>query len=415
MSLRHHLRRHLGHLPGHLTRHLRHLGDHVPGGVLVLGSAALLLSTVVLDDRSLPAAAPAAGAAPGGGGTTSYAVPAPEPSAVRARRPALMLLAAGGAAAPTTRQVAALRDVAHVERLGLASVRSLGRTMTVAAVDPAGFRAWSDRDTAAADGVWAAVARGEAAVTHAMSGGLGVGLGESLPLDGAAVPLRVAAIATTVPGFDVVLNRPRAAALGVPVDNALLVAAAPGTDLADLLSTVGRRWPRADVVDLTGASSEPTVQTARLVGGSVADAVGAFTYAWSADGTVRPDPAWVSASIVTGEVPLLGTVTCHRVMLPALRGAMQQVVDAGLAGLVDADDFGGCYVPRFIGRDPGRGLSLHTWGIAVDLNVQGNLPGTAGSLDPRVVEVMRSWGFAWGGDWRVPDPMHFELAALPAG
>ena len=31
-------------------------------------------------------------------------------------------------------------------------------------------------------------------------------------------------------------------------------------------------------------------------------------------------------------------------------------------------------------------------------------------LDPAVVAVFKKWGFAWGGDWRWTDPMHFELA-----
>jgi hypothetical protein len=154
------------------------------------------------------------------------------------------------------------------------------------------------------------------------------------------------------------------------------------------------------------------VYAARLAGGSVAAAVGSFRYRWFRDGTVAPDPAWVAANIATGDVPLLGTVTCHRVMLPQLRGALQEVADAGLAATIDPADFGGCYSPRFIGRDPQRGLSLHTWGIAVDLNVSGNHVGTAGTIDRRVVQIFERWGFAWGGRWSVPDPMHFELAAL---
>jgi hypothetical protein len=98
--------------------------------------------------------------------------------------------------------------------------------------------------------------------------------------------------------------------------------------------------------------------------------------------------------------------------LVRLRGALQEVVDQGLAGAIDAGDFGGCYAPRFIASDPTKGLSLHTWGIAVDLNVQGNLRGTTGELDRRVVDIFKRWGFAWGGDWSYTDPMHFELAVL---
>ncbi|MGH3431465.1 MAG: M15 family metallopeptidase, partial [Thermocrispum sp.] len=59
-----------------------------------------------------------------------------------------------------------------------------------------------------------------------------------------------------------------------------------------------------------------------------------------------------------------------------------------------------------------NGLSLHTWGIAIDLNVAGNQRGTAGEIDREVVRIFTRWGFAWGGDWSWTDPMHFELAAL---
>ncbi|HJR38976.1 MAG TPA: M15 family metallopeptidase [Nocardioidaceae bacterium] len=146
--------------------------------------------------------------------------------------------------------------------------------------------------------------------------------------------------------------------------------------------------------------------------GSLAGAVGTFSYRYFADGTVAPDPAWVSANITTDSVPLLGTVTCHRVMLPQLRAALQEVVDRGLAAEIHPGEFGGCYVPRFIERNPSRGLSLHTWGIAVDLNVPGNQRGTVGEISREVVAIFQRWGFAWGGDWAYTDPMHFELAAL---
>jgi hypothetical protein len=154
------------------------------------------------------------------------------------------------------------------------------------------------------------------------------------------------------------------------------------------------------------------VGAALLTGGSVARAAGSFRYRYLPDGTVQPDPAWVAANIRTEAVPVLGPVTCHRVMLPRLRWALQEVVARGLADAVDPNDFGGCYVPRFVGHDPAEGLSLHTWGIALDLNVSGNQRGTAGSIDRSVVAVLKKWGFAWGGDWSYTDPMHFELAAL---
>jgi len=111
-------------------------------------------------------------------------------------------------------------------------------------------------------------------------------------------------------------------------------------------------------------------------------------------------------------VPILGTVTCNKGMLPQLRAALTEVVQRGLAGTIHPNEFGGCYYPRYIGYSPANGLSLHTWGIAVDLNVPGNLRGTVGQMDRRVVAIFKKWGFAWGGDWGYTDPMHFEMAKV---
>lgn len=305
--------------------------------------------------------------------------------------------------------------VARVHPLGLASVVVAGRSVSVAAADPATYRAFTDRRTARTRPVWEAVARGELALTHALAGDLGLVLGGQVPLGhGDAGTLRLGAVATTVPGIDAVVAPHVGRRLGIPQGNALLVALEPGADTATARADLARDLGGAVVQPLGTTRAGAGESAARLVGGSVAEAVGSFHYRWHADGSVRPDPAWVAAHIVTAEVPILGRVTCHRVLVPQLRGALQAVVDAGLADAIDPGDYGGCYVPRFIDRDPARGLSLHTWGIAVDLNVSTNQLGTVGAIDRRVVDLFARWGLAWGGSWRRPDPMHFELAALAA-
>jgi hypothetical protein len=199
-------------------------------------------------------------------------------------------------------------------------------------------------------------------------------------------------------------------------------AAVPGTDEPGRKAVVGPQYTVSEDVDIEEIerlvraveriARRQAVQEPTPVDGTVAAAVGTFTYRWFADGTVRPEPSWVAANIRTETVPILGSVTCHRVMLPQLRAALREVVARGLAGEVNADEYGGCYVPRFIARDPNQGLSLHTWGIAVDLNVPGNQRGTVGAINRDVVSIFKRWGFAWGGDWNYTDPMHFELARL---
>lgn len=123
---------------------------------------------------------------------------------------------------------------------------------------------------------------------------------------------------------------------------------------------------------------------------------------------IRLDPAFVRRYVVYRRVPILGTVRCHRAMVPHLRAALRELVRRGLAGLVDRGDFAGCWAPR---RIQARGqLSLHAWGLAVDLNASRNPFMGRSHQDPRLVRVMEKHGFTWGGRWPTrPDPMHFEL------
>jgi hypothetical protein len=124
------------------------------------------------------------------------------------------------------------------------------------------------------------------------------------------------------------------------------------------------------------------------------------------------DPAWTRSQLVTARVPELGVVTCHRSVMPQLRGAVRELVGRGLGELVETYD--GCFAPRFIGRDPSAMLSHHSWGIALDLNIAGNYYGVPPDQDPRLVAVMERWGFAWGGRFIVPDGNHFEYHRAPA-
>ncbi|HYD09652.1 MAG TPA: M15 family metallopeptidase, partial [Acidimicrobiales bacterium] len=135
--------------------------------------------------------------------------------------------------------------------------------------------------------------------------------------------------------------------------------------------------------------------------------VGEVAYRPGRGDGVALDPAWVQRNIATESVPALGRVTCHRAMLPALRGALTEVVRAGLAHTLGR--FGGCYNARLIrGGDSGGILSRHSFGIAVDVNVSRNTFGGRVELDGRVVEIFRRWGFAWGGTWVRADGMHLE-------
>jgi hypothetical protein len=123
---------------------------------------------------------------------------------------------------------------------------------------------------------------------------------------------------------------------------------------------------------------------------------------------VTIDPAWVRRNIVSRRVPVIGTVSCHRRIIAPLRRAMAELARRGLARLVDPGDYAGCYAPR---RIPNSGtMSLHAWGLAVDLNASRNPQGSRPRQDLRLVHIMERHGFSWGGRWpTVPDGMHFEF------
>ena len=194
-----------------------------------------------------------------------------------------------------------------------------------------------------------------------------------------------------------------------------VIGAKPGTSMAKLARALKRVVPSVRLRRLVKSDKVPatdpqvaTVADAEPQGIVTGGAIGTMHFRFKKDGTIEPDPAWVAANIATGEVPILGTVTCHRLLFPRLSGALGQIQEEGLAKHIDPDTYGGCYVPRFVDRDMTKPLSNHAFGLAIDLNTTTNQLGTSGDMDPRVVEIFLDWGFNWGGLWDRPDPMHFE-------
>jgi hypothetical protein len=57
--------------------------------------------------------------------------------------------------------------------------------------------------------------------------------------------------------------------------------------------------------------------------------------------------------------------------------------------------------------------SSHAFGIAVDINALSNPLGSAGDIPEAVVRQWEAEGGEWGGDWRRPDPMHFQTHLTP--
>ena len=230
-------------------------------------------------------------------------------------------------------ELAGLEGVDEVMPLSIASLSSNGRTLTIAAVDPGDYRRFTPDQSALADEVWSRVAGGEVAVDPSVGkkleepkGYLTLGTQEGAP------EVHIGAYAPMVKSISAVVARPRGEQMGMQDDNALLVstgALTPSVLTAKMQKILGKD---ATLQVLALEFDVDVPQTAVLTGTTAAEAVGSFSYTPHADGRVSPDPKWVAANIRTEAVPLLGNVTCHRVMLPQLRAALSEIVDARAGG-----------------------------------------------------------------------------------
>lgn len=139
--------------------------------------------------------------------------------------------------------------------------------------------------------------------------------------------------------------------------------------------------------------------------------LGEFAFQLGEGRSIRRDPRWEEENLRTAQVPILGEVRCHKRVLDSLSGAMGELQELGLAFLIHVDNFRGCDNSRLIA--PGRGLSRHAWGAAVDLNYSQDPTIRGDGADPRLVDLMRKWGFASGHLFFTPDPGHFEYIGPP--
>lgn len=311
-------------------------------------------------------------------------------------------------------RVRQLHGVTATEQFAMAQFYYQENQVRYAAVDPATFRRWTLASTAEATDVWKRVADGEIAIAPKLGKRIQdesdyVHIGDSHT----SPKVHVGAYAQLFDprfndlGVDAVVNQAYVDKLGMVPDNAMLLTTGNGSPqriIKKLRKTVGKTAS----VQILGFNFDPmAVQTAVLTGESVSSAVGTFNFTANPNGTVNPERSWVSSYIRTAQVPILGTVTCNKVMLPQLIDVMTEIRQRGLAKYIIPSQYGGCFVPRYIAGT--HQLSYHAFGLAIDLNVPGNQRGTRGQMNPQIVQIFNHWGFQWGGTWHYTDPMHFQL------
>lgn len=245
----------------------------------------------------------------------------------------------------------------------------------------------------------------------------GIAEGGSLRIDGRTLRVEGIVDDELIGAHEVAVSVATGEGLGVVTPRYLLVAPRPTTPRARIEEGLRRVLPSGVRLRVRGPGETPVFRhgDAVLPPLRLKELFGEFAARPAAGGMIVQDPDWVEEHILEARMPILGTVRCHRAVLPVLRRALGEVDRRGLGDLVDPGDYGGCFSPRFLNRDPQAGLSHHAWGIAIDLNVSGNRFGREPTMDRRVVEVFERQGFTWGGRWLVPDGMHFEFLRFPSG
>ena len=150
-------------------------------------------------------------------------------------------------------------------------------------------------------------------------------------------------------------------------------------------------------------------------------ALGEPWYRLLSTGAVSMHPTWRDANIMATRELLNPTVRirarCHLLVVDDLKAALADVAAAGLGGAIEvanANTYGGCYGPRFSRVSGNLGyLSRHSYGMAFDTNTVSNCGGCVPKMNCDVVRIFRRHGFAWGGNFRRPDGMHFEWVGEP--
>ena len=102
--------------------------------------------------------------------------------------------------------------------------------------------------------------------------------------------------------------------------------------------------------------------------------------------------------------PRIRRIYCHRLIGPIVQKVFYEIKSAGLASEISTC---GCLCRRKKVASSTQ-MSVHSWGIALDVNQATNQYDSNGDMHPQVVEIFTRNGFEWGGTWRTKDPMHFQ-------
>ena len=126
-------------------------------------------------------------------------------------------------------------------------------------------------------------------------------------------------------------------------------------------------------------------------------------------------PSQTNPSLILWDVPAeleIGIIPkriyCNKDMVAPLTAAFKALIATGC--VTELKTWDGCFNIR-----KKRGLtsmSLHSWGIAIDVNAFENGLNQTPKLSKLFVSCFTNNGFDWGGTWTRKDGMHFQLSKI---
>lgn len=114
----------------------------------------------------------------------------------------------------------------------------------------------------------------------------------------------------------------------------------------------------------------------------------------------------VPANLEVGVIPK--KLYCNKDMVAPLSQAFKNLIDTGF--VKELKTFDGCFNIRK--KRALNSMSLHSWGIAIDVNAAWNGLNMTPQLSAGFVKCFIDAGFEWGGTWKRKDGMHFQLKTI---
>lgn len=101
-------------------------------------------------------------------------------------------------------------------------------------------------------------------------------------------------------------------------------------------------------------------------------------------------------------------IYCNKDMVEPLSNAFKKLISTKAVNELKTWD--GCFNIR--NKRGLNSMSLHSWGIAIDVNAFENGLNQTPKLSPLFVSCFTTSGFDWGGTWTRKDGMHFQLSKI---